>query len=72
MFFISPRHTTYVNRDEVVDSDDSGMSNFINDDDNSNDSAESMSENNNSETSNKDQGTSDTNSPRKESIEGSC
>ena len=72
MFFISPRRTTYVNRDEVVDSDDSGMSDFINDDDNSNDSAESMSENNNSETSNKDQGTSDTNSPRKESIEGSC
>ena len=72
LVFISPRRTTYVNRDEVVDSDDSGMSDFIIDDDNLNDSAESMSENNNSETSNRDHGTSDTNSPRKESIQGSC
>ena len=48
------------------------MSDFINDDVNSNDSAESMSENNNSEASYKDYGTSDTNSPGNERIQGSC
>ena len=68
LLVVSCRHTTYVNRDEIVDSDDSGMSDFINDEESSNDS-ESMSENDNSEAANKDYERSDTNSPGKESIE---